>query len=84
MSSDSNTAAAPGTTPTPSKPRVLLLSLEKQPWFDEMYASLLTTLKAKADVEEVVDPDGAKVVFGFTGWARPDVILATDAGLLAK
>ena len=34
------------------KPKVLLLSLNKQPWFDDMYSGLLKAIATRADVVE--------------------------------
>lgn len=62
-----------------TKPTVVLLSLEKEPWLDEMYESLFTALKAKAHVSEVTTAKAADELFAATN--KPDVVLATDAAL---
>lgn len=69
--------------PPRPRPRIVLLSLEKQPYFDEQYYDLLTTLKVHADVEEVTQREHARAAFGFDGTPRPTAVLVTDAGLLS-
>ncbi|KAK3618028.1 hypothetical protein LTR22_026514 [Elasticomyces elasticus] len=67
-----------------SKPRIVLLSLEKRPHFDKMYTHLLTALKAKADVEMIEEPSEARQAFGCGTKAKPQAILVTDGALLAS
>lgn len=62
-----------------TKPTIVLLSLEKQPWLDEMYGPLFAALKAKASVTEVTTKSGADEMFAAS--TKPDTILATDAAL---
>ena len=38
-----------------SLPSVLIISLNKEPWFDDMYADLLSALKARASVTETTN-----------------------------
>ncbi|KAK4543012.1 hypothetical protein LTR36_006010 [Oleoguttula mirabilis] len=65
--------------PPRPRPNIVLLSLEKQPWFDEMFKPLLGALKAGADIEEITDPAAARQAFART--PRPSAVLATDQGL---
>ncbi len=65
----------------PSKPKIVLLSLEKQPWLDEMYGSLLQTLRAKANVEEITTKTAAQNLL--ESETKPQAVVATD-GALAK
>ncbi|KAK5701099.1 hypothetical protein LTR17_022896 [Elasticomyces elasticus] len=67
-----------------SKPRIVLLSLEKRAHFDKMYTHLLTALKAKADVEMIEKPSEARQAFGCGTKAKPQAILVTDGALLAS
>lgn len=66
-------------SPQGSRPKIVLLSLEKQPWLDEMYGSLLTQLKATADVTEIIDRTAASALF--TGDYQPKAVIVTDAAL---
>ncbi|KAK1808607.1 hypothetical protein LTR12_017034 [Friedmanniomyces endolithicus] len=64
-----------------SKPKIVLLSLAKQPWFDDSYAPLLALLKAKADVTELTDRDEAYDLFTLANNTTPGIVLATDQAL---
>jgi len=52
-----------------------------KPWFDEMYQSLLTELKAKANVTEITEKAAASALFSSD---HKPVVLAADAGLARK
>lgn len=65
---------------TNSKPKIVLLSLERQPWMDEMYGALFTALRDKADVTEITTPEEADDLF-LTSTNKPNIIIATDASL---
>ena len=64
------------------RPKITLLSLEKQPWLDEMYRSLFDTIRAKADINEITTSTAADEMFN--GSEKPSIILATDASLTTK
>ncbi|KAK0258549.1 hypothetical protein B0A54_06104 [Friedmanniomyces endolithicus] len=72
-------ATAPN--PANTRPKIVLLSLAKQPWFDESYSPLLTLLKSKADVTEVTDRDEAYDLLTLANPTTPGIILATDQAL---
>lgn len=56
-----------------------LLSLEKQPWLDEMYGSLFASLRSKADVSEITTAKEVDELLGSS--QKPRIILATDGAL---
>ncbi|KAK1824833.1 hypothetical protein LTR12_000628 [Friedmanniomyces endolithicus] len=63
LSSDT-TATAPAIesaelNPANTRPKIVLLSLAKQPWFVESYTPLLNLLRSKADLAEIIDRDEA-------------------------
>ncbi|CAM6099301.1 unnamed protein product [Calypogeia fissa] len=61
-------------------PRVLLISLEKQPHFDESYADLLAALRAKSEMLEATSP---QIALDFLGLPTPiAAVLVTDPGLI--
>lgn len=64
-----------------SKPKVSLVSLDKEPWFDEMYDSFLSALKSKAEVTELTTPAQPSELFASRGANMPQAVLATDAAL---
>ncbi|KAK0950160.1 hypothetical protein LTR91_025874 [Friedmanniomyces endolithicus] len=72
-----------GPNPTISRPKIVLLSLAKQPWFDESYTPLLSLLKSKADVTEATDRDEAYDLLTLANPTAtiPAIILATDQAL---
>lgn len=61
------------------KPTVVLISLEKSGWFDEMYESLINELEAKANVVEITS--SADVTKLFAANETQKTILATDGAL---
>ncbi|KAK1071125.1 hypothetical protein LTR74_003506 [Friedmanniomyces endolithicus] len=72
-------SAAPN--PANTRPKIVLLSLAKQPWFDESYTPLLNLLRSKADLAEIIDRDEAYdllTLANHTTTTIPGIILATD------
>ena len=65
-----------------SKPKIALLSLEKQPWLDEMYTSLFSALRTKAYISEITTQKDADEMFASS--EKPEVVLVTDAALTTK
>jgi len=63
----------------PSK--ITLVSLDKEPWFDDMFSNNLSALRAKSDVAEITTPTEASELFATRGADRPDAVLATDSAL---
>ncbi len=59
------------------KPCVFLLSLDSQPWFDEMYEPLITSLSERARLKRATTARGALNYLG----NRPEVVLVTDPGI---
>ncbi|KAK0262826.1 hypothetical protein B0A54_09062 [Friedmanniomyces endolithicus] len=88
LSSDT-TATAPAIesaelNPANTRPKIALLSLAKQPWFDESCTPLLTLLETKADLTEITDRDEAYdllTLANHTTTTIPGIILATDQAL---
>ena len=66
-----------------SRPTIILLSLEQEPWLDEMYSSLLTSLKAEAEVTQITDAVAASDLFKSTS-TPPQAVIATDGALTKK
>ncbi|KAK3185996.1 hypothetical protein K4F52_005220 [Lecanicillium sp. MT-2017a] len=64
----------------PSLPRILLISLHKQPFFDECYEPLLNSLKAAADVQLAEDLPTALSLLSHL--PTPSGILITDEALV--
>ncbi|EFR02902.1 hypothetical protein MGYG_05903 [Nannizzia gypsea CBS 118893] len=62
-----------------SQPRIFLLSLETEPWFDDMYKGLIDSLLSKAKVQRATKPDPA---LRYLSGTTPDAIFATDPALL--
>lgn len=60
------------------RPTILLLSLEFESWFDEMYATLIDKLSAKAAIQRAKKPDA---VMRYMQATRLTAILLTDAAL---
>lgn len=65
---------------TKQKPRLLLLSLELQPWFDEMYKDCIDAFAEKATIQRVQKPEPATRVLG----ENPHIVLITDGALTKK
>jgi hypothetical protein len=61
-----------------SKPKLILLSLFKQPFFDEQFERVLQVLKSKAEIQEIEITEEADALLA--GPTRP-IIFATDAAL---
>ncbi|KAJ4303992.1 hypothetical protein N0V88_001596 [Collariella sp. IMI 366227] len=68
------------TSTTPSRPRVLLLSLHLESWFDDMYAFHLAKLRAAADVQRAETPNAA-IQQLLSSDPPPCAVLVTDAAL---
>ncbi|KAL7930091.1 hypothetical protein V8C35DRAFT_314088 [Trichoderma chlorosporum] len=66
---------------TSENPRVLAISLNRQSWFDEMYAPLLTAIKAKADFERAEDASSAVRLLSQEAQPQPSAVLITDEAL---
>ncbi|KMQ42992.1 hypothetical protein A7C99_0754 [Trichophyton rubrum] len=64
---------------TTSLPRIFLLSLESEAFFDEMYKDLIDSLLSKAKVQRATKLDPA---LRYLSEYTPDAIFATDAALL--
>ncbi|GAD98452.1 hypothetical protein MGYG_05903 [Paecilomyces variotii No. 5] len=62
----------------PQGPRVFLLALDSQPWFDEMYSHLIDKLYAHAKIQRASTPDAA---IRYLSANNPHAILAIDPGL---
>lgn len=69
------------TDPKMAQPKITLLSLDKEAYFDEMFSNTLTALKAKASVTEITTPSEASTLFATRGTDMPKAVLATDAAL---
>ncbi|KAK0270633.1 hypothetical protein LTR35_010841 [Friedmanniomyces endolithicus] len=69
--------------PANTRPKIVLLSLAKQPWFDESYTPLLTLLRSKADIFEIIDRDEAYDLLTLANptTTTPGIILTTDQAL---
>ncbi|KAH0594997.1 hypothetical protein MHUMG1_07295 [Metarhizium humberi] len=62
--------------------RVLAISLHNQPWFDDMYAPLLTALKSKADFQRAENSTSA--IEFLSQRPEPSAILITDEALTLR
>jgi hypothetical protein len=65
-----------------SRPKVILLSLQSQLEWQEVFETLLNKVKAKADIEEVTSATEATALL--TGNRRPSVVIATDGALTRR
>lgn len=65
-----------------SKPRILLVSLELQPFFDESYATLLDALHSKTTVQRAKTAQGAIRQLTGGGSVPIQAVLVTDAALV--
>ncbi|TVY90517.1 Uncharacterized protein LAWI1_G004397 [Lachnellula willkommii] len=78
-----STKAGIAPSPSNSLPSVLLVSLEKQSFFDDMYAEVLAVLRSKANVVEVTH-----IASAMEHLSRPQAeyaaVVVTDAGVMAK
>lgn len=72
----SNQSAGSAASPS-TKPRILLISLDEQPWFDEMYSHLLAQLLPKADVARAKSSNGA-IVQLVDPERKPQAVILTD------
>ncbi|KXS98106.1 hypothetical protein AC579_9001 [Pseudocercospora musae] len=77
-SSIATQAPRPFFGPPRPRPRVVLLQLQKESFFDDQYARLLQVLKAKAEVDTITSRSAASALFNSK--YRP-VVLATDQAL---
>jgi hypothetical protein len=68
----------PESAPAAPKPTVLLLSLDKQPYFDEQYAQLIDSMADRATLKRASKPQQALT---FLSSNTPDAIFATDPAL---
>ncbi|KAJ9217056.1 hypothetical protein DTO166G4_1516 [Paecilomyces variotii] len=71
-------AVSSGSDVPPQRPRVLLLSIDSKPWFDEMYSHLVDKLFEHATIQRASNSDAA---VRYLSANHPDAILATDPGL---
>ncbi|KAK3366659.1 triacylglycerol lipase [Lasiosphaeria ovina] len=62
-------------------PRIVLISLNCQPFFDEVYGSLLTELESKASLQRVNEADSA--IRLLSEQPQPSAALVTDEALTA-
>ena len=74
----SATAAPPSSSPSP---RILLLALDRQPYFDEQYARLIDHLASRAILQRASKPAGA---INYLSTNTPTAILITDAGVTKR
>ena len=68
-------------TPPPSSsssPRILLLALDQQPFFDELYTRLIDHLASRATLQRASKPTGA---VNYLRTNTPTAILITDPGV---
>ncbi|OJJ48538.1 hypothetical protein ASPZODRAFT_14669 [Penicilliopsis zonata CBS 506.65] len=72
-----------GSTAPGSLPSILLVSLSKQPFFDEMYSALLTNLRSKATVTEVTEKNTAMEKLS-AAQGQYAAIIVTDSGVIKK
>jgi hypothetical protein len=63
-------------------PRVLAISLHKQPWFDEMYAPLLTALTSNTEFQRAENSTEARRFIAQT--PKPSAVLITDEALTLR
>ena len=63
-------------------PKVLLISLNLESFFDKMYSSLLTSLRSKANLLRV--EEAAKAIRLMSESPPPSAVLVTDEGLTFK
>lgn len=61
------------------KPKLLLLALEHQPWFDEMYENFLDTLLESYQLQRAKTPAGALRILSSLD-SKPTAVLLTDPG----
>jgi hypothetical protein len=71
--------AIPSNPDATSKPTILLLSLDHQPFFDTMYSRLIDSMSEKATLKRAKQPTQA---VNFLSSNTPHVIFITDLGLL--
>ncbi|OAQ27445.1 hypothetical protein K457DRAFT_139688 [Linnemannia elongata AG-77] len=62
--------------------RVLAISLNNQPWFDEMYAPLLTALKSNAEFQQAEHSTSA--IRFLSQLPEPSAVLITDEALTLR
>ncbi|KAG0042513.1 hypothetical protein BGZ83_000382 [Gryganskiella cystojenkinii] len=62
--------------------RVLAISLHNQPWFDEMYAPLLTALRSNAEFQRA--EDSASAIQFLSQLPEPSAVLITDEALTLR
>lgn len=71
------------TTTSSPKPRVLLISLNNQPFFDDMFANLINAISDRAQMQRA--KKAAPAIRALAEDPRPAAVLVTDEGLtLAK
>jgi hypothetical protein len=76
-----NPVSPSATTNTASEPCVLLLTLDSQTWFDEMYARLIESLVSRAKIERASTATAAIRRLSSADEVRPRAVLVTDTGL---
>ncbi|KAF9919923.1 hypothetical protein FBU30_010368 [Linnemannia zychae] len=64
------------------KARVLAISLHNQPWFDEMYAPLLTALRSNAEFQRA--EQSASAIRFLSQHPEPSAVLITDEALTLR
>lgn len=62
-----------------TSPRILLLSLDRQPFFDDMYERLIDTLVSKATIQRASKPTAA---LNYLSTTTPTRIVVTDPGII--
>jgi hypothetical protein len=67
--------------PTTTQPRILLLSLETEFFFEDLYAPLIDLLSSRATLQRVTKPDAAR---RYLNANTPDAILITDPALVDR
>jgi len=68
----------PTSSTPPSKPRVMLLSLDHQPFFDEIYTDLIDALSRKAQIQRTTKPAPAVRLLTHE---PPYAVIVTDPGI---
>jgi hypothetical protein len=66
---------------TQAKPHILLISIDLQPWFDEMYASLINEISENAAIKRAQKPAAA---IRALSQDTPKAVLLTDAALTTR
>ncbi|KAI1452531.1 hypothetical protein F4805DRAFT_26772 [Annulohypoxylon moriforme] len=78
----SSAASARASARTPGEPRILFLCLEYESMFNDIYASLISKIAAKAQIDRAPTQKAALDMLGQN--PPPSVIFVTDAGVLSN